>query len=243
MATPEHTPEFDNRLPGSLRGGAVLALHSRQAARLIHGRRQSPSHAAIQGLFGFAGDLRLIHEGCDEHDPYADWWLAKVRTEMSRTERELAGIKGELAELLDPLCGFSIAETHSERPMLVELQFAGKEAYAAARLLANYDVQVLGVLSAEHHGLFDTAVCKERIEGGGRALRRLFLSPVGYQRTGVTLDDVRLDNAQAERAREWMGNLPDEFAHPDCLDVAIRAVSVDAADTDLPNVSVLTAAQ
>lgn len=242
---PQHTLEFDSRLPGALRGGAVLALHSRQAARLINGRRQSPSRAAIQGLFGFARGIRVIHEGLNEHDPYADWWLTKVRTEMSCTESELAAIKAELAGSLDPACGFSIAETHSERPMLVELQFAGKEAYAAARLLANYDVQVLSALSADHLGLLDNAACEELIEVGGRAMRRLFLSPVGYQRTGVTPEDIDTDNETARRARECMGklpdqDLPDEFANPDGLDVAI---SVDAVDTDVPNVSVLTAAQ
>ncbi|MGI9303375.1 MAG: PFL_4669 family integrating conjugative element protein [Gammaproteobacteria bacterium] len=195
--------------PGALRGGAVLALHSRQAARLVRGRSAQKNRPAIFGLIGFAGALRAIHDGEADQDPYAKWWLEKIRRATQRAERELRRLKASLCAAMTPDAGFSVAEVASQLPMLVELRFAASEAYAAARVLACYDRLVIEALSARHVGLIAREQADALTEQGGRAMRRLFFSPIGYRRTGVQLIDLDVDNAVARRARELMGLLPD----------------------------------
>ena len=45
---------------------------------------------------------------------------------------------------------------------------------------------------------------------GGRWIRRALQSPVGYRLLGVTRDDVVQNTAMAIRAREAMGDTPDD---------------------------------
>lgn len=235
--------DFPYQTPGALRGGAVLAVHSRQAARLLQGRPRKNGSAAIVGLFGFARALRPIHEGTAEHDPYADWWLTKINDELRRADSILTAINTSLQESMDPTSGFSIAEVTSELPMLVELRFAGSEAYAVARTLASFDRIVLQALSARHLGLLSNEAMQDLIDQGGTALRRLFFTPMGYRRTGVTHADIRVDNRIARQARERMGLLPDEFARlsANTASVLDRGDSRDGDDAEIS--TVITAAQ
>lgn len=242
---PNRPATFENshHSPGALRGGAVLALHSRQAARLVKGRSAKDGQPAILGLFGFARMLRPLHEGVAELDPYAHWWLKKVSDEIHRADEILMAIKTALTESMDPDSGFSIAEVTSELPMLVELRFATREAYAAARTLSSFDRTMLEALSARHVGLITDALVQNLIDQGGTAIRRLFFSPIGYRRTGVRAVDIRADNRIARHARELMGLLPDDM-NPGALPDGSLAIDFDTTEPVRPSISsVLTAAQ
>lgn len=243
MPQQQKSLDFPYQTPGALRGSAVLALHSRQAARLVQGRPRKKGRAAILGLFGFAGALRPIHEGLAKHDPYASWWLKKVEHEIQHAEEIVSSFAVVFDKSIDPSSGFSSAEVTSELPMLVELRFASREAYAAARILANFDRIVLQALGARHIGLASSAFVRDLIDQGGRALRRLFFSPIGYQCTGVTVSDIRADNRVARRARERMGLLPDDLANVATSGSSELAPSADSGDGEQSNSTVLTAAQ
>ena len=76
--------------PGALRGRAWLVLQTRQAERLVKGRRASAEKPAILGLLSFASLLRALWHGARADDPYADWWLLQVDAALTLAAETLA---------------------------------------------------------------------------------------------------------------------------------------------------------
>ena len=249
MDTATDFSEIPRRLPGQLRGGARLVLHSYQAATLVRGQRAEPARAgqrrrpAILGLFGFASLLNTIREGAADHDPYARWWLKRIDEALFRAEEELLDLQNVLNEECDKDQRYSLNVCQSVRPAMFELRFAHPQAYRAARLLATYDLFVLEAMAYRHHALLPGALVTELLRDAARIVRRTYLSPTGYRRTGVRYSDIRAGNALAEQAHALMGPLPSDW-YEDRSDDGESDEDASSESTSEPqNSSVLTAVQ
>ena len=61
--------------PGTLRGSACLIVQTRQAQRLVYGRKQLPDQPGIIGLMRFGMIMKRVWIAAMLDDQYADWFL------------------------------------------------------------------------------------------------------------------------------------------------------------------------
>lgn len=196
--------------PGVLRGTAWLTLQTRQAQRLVKGRSASADRPAIIGLLGFAHLLRPVWEGARTDDPYADWWLLKVHDALEQAHQALADEQATQARHLAALDAIEVHPAQSTQPIRMPLQFSNPYAFRAARLVADYDTLVRNALTARHVGLVTRDEQERVLQLSGRRVRRAMVSPLGYRFLGLTRRDLEQATANAQRAREAMGELPAE---------------------------------
>jgi integrating conjugative element protein (TIGR03761 family) len=196
--------------PGALQGEAWLTLQTRHAQRLIRGRPAAADKPAIIGLFGFADRLRGIWQGARLDDPYAEWWLLKIHDALVAAEELIQAAQATLAEQLASLPALEVAVATSRKPYRTALRFANPYAYRGARLLVRYDALARGVLTAAHVGLVDSGDAQRLLGQCAGKIRGVFCVPQGYRFLGVDRSVLAQGTALAERAREVMGEVPED---------------------------------
>ncbi len=200
----------DNR-PGSLRGDSWITLQTRQAQRLVSGRKSSDEKHAIIGLTRF-GALTSIPYVCARlDDPYADWWLVRIEEALEYSFEEVTSLYQKAQLLLNAEPGMHVGLAESLHPIRIPLLFSNPYAYIGARLLIKFDVLARAVLTARHHGFLDRNDAEKKLHLGGRAVRRALNSPLGYKNQSTNRNDIKENNARAQKAREFMGVVPEEI--------------------------------
>ncbi|MGH8646431.1 MAG: PFL_4669 family integrating conjugative element protein [Gammaproteobacteria bacterium] len=197
--------------PGALRSEVWLTLQTRHAQQVFSGRRLSAEKHYIIGLTRFGAILSQIQVCVYADDPYADWWLVKVEEALQQASHEVTVLRQAVEQRLQNTPGMEVKIAESLNPVRVPLQFRNPFAYAAARILADFDLLVRGVLTARHIGLMDRREAERCIVLGGRALRRAMGTALGYKYEGVKRQDIREGNVKVQRARERMGEVPPEI--------------------------------
>ena len=208
-ASPARTISDETSL-GALRGAAVLSIQTRQAQRLVTGRRAGQGKRAIVGLLGFATLLRPIWSAARADDPYADWWLCRVHDGIEAAHAWLAREQAALTEVLASISSVDVSVATVDEPLQLPLAFGNPYGFRGAYLLAAYDRWVCTLLTAGHVGLRDRAEVQRLLQLGGRALRRAYATPLGYRSLGITRQDIRDGSEKAERAKAAMGDVPDD---------------------------------
>lgn len=211
-------PTEEPASPGALRSETFLILQTRQAQRLIQGRRAEDGTPGIVGLARFATLLRPIWNGARADDPYADWWLVRVHDALDDGEQELQALKQHVDGRLTRLPGISVTVAQSVDPIRVPLTFSNPYAFRGAYLLSQYDDLVRSLLTARHVALLDRDRSERLLADAGRHVRRAFTAALGYRFLGINRDDLRLMTARARQAENEMGALPQEV-----LDQQLRA--------------------
>lgn len=196
--------------PGVLQGGAVLTLQTAHAQRLVKGRAQSTDKPAIIGLLGFANQLRTLWNAARDDDPYADWWLLKVRDALDHTSDTLSAMTVCATERIESMDALEVTLPVSTRPARIALNFSNPYAFRAARLIAAFDMLACQLLSARHVGLLSREEAEVQLHQGGRITRRMLQSPAGYRFPGLTRADVMAGTAKARQAIGSMGAVPDD---------------------------------
>lgn len=196
--------------PGVLRSETWLTLETRQAQRLITGRRAEPTKPEIIGLTKFSSLLRPIWSGARSDDPYADWWLIKIEEILDGAKRELERIEHGIQQRLHDVPAINVSVAHSVEPIRVPLQFSNPYAFRGAYLIADCDRVIRAILTARHVGLIGRDESEKLIYEAGRAVRRALSSPVGYRFKGINRDDLQQQTARGMEARSEMGELPEE---------------------------------
>ena len=102
------------------------------------------------------------------------------------------------------------------KPARVSLNFSNPYAFHAARVIGAFDALVCKVLSARHVGLLVRDEADGMLHQGGRVVRRVLQSPVGYRFLGVTRRDLAQGTAKALHAIEVMGEVPGEVLMGTC---------------------------
>ena len=214
----------DETRPGALQGEVWLNIQTYQAQSLIRGRRSAEGKPAIIGLVGFAERLKILWQAVRFDDPFADWWLIKVEERVSDVRSQLGVLQKRLESILVSDDCFEVAFAQSSRPQRVSLQFANPYAFRAAQMLADYDRMLCTWMTARHLGMTVPSDLTDQIQASGRWLRGVFALPQGYHHLEVRRSDVQQGTARAGRARERMGDLPQEVLNGDRLP-ALRPIS------------------
>jgi integrating conjugative element protein (TIGR03761 family) len=209
-ASTDQTPNVPTTVdvPGALRSEVWLTLQTRHAQQVFSGRKATPEKPYIIGLTRFGAILSQLQVCVYADDPYADWWLVKVEEALARSAEEIKILRHTVEEQLKSTPAIEVKLAASPQPVRVPLQFRNPFAYSAARILADVDMLVRAVLTARHIGLMDRREAERCLVLGTRALRRAMGTALGYKYEGVKRQDIREGNAQAQKARERMGEVP-----------------------------------
>ena len=214
----ERKPMSLLRQPGALRSQTSMEIQTRQAQRLVYGRRGDGGKPAIFGLLRFGTMLRPIWEGAATDDPWADWYLVQIERDLLEARETLEALMTQVQQELKSLPAIDIAVAQSVEPVKVDLTFTSPYAFMGAYLLADYDQLVRAVLTGRHIGLFDRDTAERTLREGGRIVRRAFNTAQGYKYLGVCREDLRQGTQKAARATEMLGPLPQEV-----IDGSLRA--------------------
>lgn len=204
--------------PGALQGEVWLTIQTYQAQSLVRGRRAADGKPAIIGLIGFADRLKALWQAVRFDDPYADWWLLKVEEEVAAVRAQLQGLQQQMDALISEFhCGLEFTVAQSSRPQRVSLQFANPYAFRAAQLLGEYDQLMCADMTLHHLGLDMPMDLIEQVSGSGRWVRRVFALPQGYHCLDVRRHDIRQETPAAIKARERMGEIPQDILNGERL--------------------------
>ena len=210
--------DADDATPGPLRSESWITLQTRQAQRLVTGRRAEDGTPGIVGLTRFAALLRPLWNAARADDPWADWWLLRVHDAIELGHQELDALLEYINRLLKQTPNVSVTVAVSIEPLKVPLTFTNPYAFRGAYLLAKFDDLVRAVLTAKHVAMADRSSAERLIADGGRQVRRAYNAALGYRFLGITRDDARLMTARIMEAEAHMGTLPS-----DILDAKLRA--------------------
>ena len=197
--------------PGTLRGDARLAIQTKQAQRLVHGRRHTNDTPGIIGLVQFGNLMRRIWTAAAADDPYADWALLRVHEALDAGRATIAALHAKVETLLQARTGVSIQIAHSVQPIDVPLQFANPYGYMGAYLIADFDTLVRGVLTARHVGLLARVDAERMLNTAAGAVRSAFARATAWKYCAVTRSDLHQSTQRAARAQQVMGDLPHDI--------------------------------
>lgn len=222
--------------PGLLRGSASLDIQTRQAQRLVYGRRRTESKEHIIGLVRFGMNMKRIWSSAGRDDPYADWTLLQVEGSLNSTREFINTLRQETESLLEAAAtGVQIDIAHSLQPVRVPLQFANAFGYMGAYLIADFDQLVCAILTGRHVGLIQRGNSDKALHNCARRVRHAFALSGLWKFTLVTRTDIRNNTPIALKAKEAMaimGELPQEV-----LDGRLRAQiapEINTTDASLP---------
>lgn len=210
LEQPTSGDDDDLPSPGALRSETWLTIQTRQAQRLVQGRRAEDGTPGIIGLTRYAAMLRPIWNGARTDDPYADWWLVKLHDLLDEAWSEMDVLQEHVNKVLQAQSGVNVQVAQSVEPIKVPLTFSNPFAFRGAYLLAKYDELVRSILTARHVALLDRDAAEKLLHDGGRLVRRVFTGVVGYSFLGINREDIRLMTAKWKQAEDKMGKLPDD---------------------------------
>ena len=221
--------------PGLLRGSASLDIQTRQAQRLVYGRRRTENKEHIIGLVRFGMNMKRIWSSAGRDDPYADWTLLQVEEALNSTREFINTLRQETESLLEAAAtGVQINIAHSLEPVRVPLQFANAFGYMGAYLIADFDQLVCAILTGRHVGLIQRGNSDKALHNCARRVRHAFALSGLWKFTLVTRTDIRNNTPIALKAKEAMaimGELPQEV-----LDGSCRArIAPEINATDAPS--------
>jgi integrating conjugative element protein (TIGR03761 family) len=196
--------------PAALRSAMTMTIQTGQAQRLVTGRKKSDGLQPIIGLMEFAHRLKVIWNAAADDDPYSDWYLLLIDQSLTGARTLVREKTQWITGVLEGLEGFEIDIAHSAHPITVPLQFANAFGYMGAYLVKEYDTLCCAVYTAQHIGLIDRKHSVSLLNETGRAIRRTFNLPASWRYTGVSRLDLQQRNQNAQRAKEAMGEVPDD---------------------------------
>ena len=206
--TPPNRGYFEE--PGGLRNTTRMEIQTRQAQKLVTGRRRGKDVNPIIGLMDFGRRMKLLWLSAEADDPYADWHLVQVEDSIQEARELIKEKKVWLDDVLNAMEGIEVEIAQSLHPINISIYFQNPFGYMGAYLVKEYDSLACSVFTARHLGLIDRATSESIIDKTGKAIRRTFTLVTLWKFTGVTREDVKQDNQNAKRALETHGECPAE---------------------------------
>lgn len=195
--------------PGDLRSETRMTIQTRQAQKLVVGRKSADHVEPIIGLLDFGRRMKLIWLSAEADDPFADWFLVKIERSLKESQALIQTKTDWLNARLREIQGFDIQVAHSLQPLQVPIYFQNPYGYMGAYLIADYDALARSVFTARHIALIDRAAAEQLLQVTGKAIRRTFNLAGQWKFTGVTREDVLAQTSNALRASGLLGVCPE----------------------------------
>jgi integrating conjugative element protein (TIGR03761 family) len=201
--------------PGGLRNSTRMFIQTRQAQKLVAGRKREKNIAPIIGLMEFGRRMKLLWMSAEANDPYADWHLVQIEDSINEARVLIQEKKAWLDDVLLSMDGFEIEVASSLKPINVSIYFQNPFGYMGAFLIKDFDALACSVFTARHLGIIDRSTAESMINTAGKAIRRTFVLVSQWKFTGVTRDDIQQDNQNAKRALDLYGECPADILSKD----------------------------
>ena len=195
--------------PGALRGEVWITIQTRQAQRLVIGRKPTPDKPGIIGLTRFGALTSMLNLCARLDDPYADWWLVKVEDALEQAAQEIKDLREHVETLLTKAPGMQVDIAQTLAPVRIPLKFSNPYAYQGARLVTDFDTLVRTVLTARHVGFMARDSAERSLNLGGRAVRRALATAMGFKNQATRRKDLEDNTARAREAKRLMGEVPE----------------------------------
>ena len=199
--------------PGRIEGENSVILHTRQGMALFDGRPANPEKgkSAIYGVPRFYGAVKQIYFDAMADDPWADWWLIKVDHAIEKAQQSLEQLRAEIQGFQPRNASISISNAHSVQPEPRPLNFAiPSYPHRMAYIVTDCDLMTLDVLNLFHAGLMTRQQKERLVHKIGKVARGALTSATGFRHCGVTRNDVMANNPKARKAKELMGEVPED---------------------------------
>ena len=202
-------PRTIGEQPGGLRSETRMTIQTRQAQKIVVGRRSGKGVQQIIGLLNFGRRMKLLWLSAQADDPYADWYLLRIEDAINEAKVVIREKKQWLDKVLNSMEGFDVGIAHSLEPIQVSIVFQNPYGYMGAYLVADYDALCCSVFTASHIGLIDRKTANNIMSAAGKSLRRTFDLVAQWKFTGVTREDIQVKNPSGIRAIETYGECPE----------------------------------
>ena len=202
-------PRTISEQPGGLRSETRMTIQTRQAQKIVLGRRKGKDIQPIIGLLDFGRRMKLLWLSAQADDPYADWYLLKIETSINDAKSLIIEKTQWLDEVLNAMDGFDVGIAHSLEPIQVSIVFQNPYGYMGAYLVSDYDALCCSVFTASHIGLIDRKMANSVMDAAGKSVRRTFDMAARWKFTGVTREDIQSQNPSGLRAIETYGECPE----------------------------------
>jgi len=195
--------------PGGLRSETRMTIQTRQAQKIVVGRRRGKDIQPIIGLLDFGRRMKLLWLSAQADDPYADWYLLRIEQSINEAKTVIVEKKQWLDDVLNAMEGFDVGIAHSLEPIQVSIVFQNPYGYMGAYLVFDYDALCCSVFTASHIGLIDRKMANSIMNAAGKSIRRTFDLVAKWKFTGVTREDIDLKTPIGIRAIETYGECPE----------------------------------
>lgn len=202
-------PRTIGEQPGGLRSETRMTIQTRQAQKIVVGRRRGKDVQPIIGLLDFGRRMKLLWLSAQADDPYADWHLLKIETSINDAKSHILEKKQWLDEVLNAMDGFDVGIAHSLEPIQVSIVFQNPYGYMGAYLVSDYDALCCSAFTASHIGLIDRKMANSLMDAAGKSVRRTFDMAAKWKFTGVTRVDIQSQSSSGVRAIETYGECPE----------------------------------
>jgi len=202
-------PKTIDETPGGLRSDTRMIIQTREAQKLVVGRRGGKGVQPIIGLLKFGRRMKLIWMGAEIDDPYADWFLLRIENSLEEARELIAEKRKWLEDVLNSMESFDIGIAISQEPIVVHINLQNPYGYMGAYLIADYDMLCRSVFTAMHIGLIDRKTGSKVIHSAGRAIRRTFELSAQWKLTSINREDVRVRSERALKAIELFDECPE----------------------------------
>ena len=207
--------------PGGLRSETRMTIQTRQAQKLVQGRKRGKVKKiirgkekiidvqAIVGLLDFGRRMKLLWLSAQADDPYADWFLLRIEESINEAKAVIIEKKKWLDDVLNSMQAFEINVAQSLEPIQVPIVFQNPYGYMGAYLISEYDGLCCSIYTASHLGLIDRKIANSLTEATSKSIRRTFDLSAQWKFTGVTRDDIQFKNPVAISVIEAQGECPE----------------------------------
>ena len=202
-------PRAIGEQPGGLRSETRMTIQTRQAQKLVLGRKRAKGVQSIVGLLDFGRRMKLLWLSAQADDPYADWYLLRIEESINEAKIVMTEKKKWLDDVLNSMSGFEINIAQSLEPIQVPIVFQNPYGYMGAYLVSDYDALCCSIFTASHIGLIDRKMANSIIAAAGKSIRRTFDLAAKWKFTGVTREDIQHNSPIAESAIETHGECPE----------------------------------
>lgn len=203
-ADPVSPPAYTRQMPGYVTFTAKLEVHTRNAQRLVYGRKEDKQRNlhSIIGMYRFATNVGNICDASSANDPYADRCLLAIEQKYDLATEALTNEVEFLKDILDGYQNISISDPGSSKPVVAELSFRTPYAHLAAKLITNFDAVIGLALVARDTASIGAEDFSRINKRCGNKVRSTMHEVFNYRATGVTRDDFAAKNQSALRAIE-----------------------------------------
>lgn len=116
-------PRAIGEQPGGLRSETRMTIQTRQAQKLVLGRKRAKGVQSIVGLLDFGRRMKLLWLSAQADDPYADWYLLRIEESINESKIVMTEKKKWLDDVLNSMSGFEINIAQSLEPIQVPIVF------------------------------------------------------------------------------------------------------------------------